>query len=127
MRKASRWAITCQASGIMKEGYHINNQNHTRRWDKSSNVLLAIFHIQMRQKNAILLPQSKKISGSRLRVAVHQKKVKILTLQTQFRCKYEPLSAVCFFQLLKHERIRRRTYLTRNTARSDLFDYIQMF
>jgi transposase InsO family protein len=32
-----------------------------------------------------------------------------------------------FFQLLKRERIRRRTYVTRNAARQDVFDYIEMF
>lgn len=32
-----------------------------------------------------------------------------------------------FFQLLKRERIRRRIYASRNEARSDVFDYIEMF
>ena len=32
-----------------------------------------------------------------------------------------------FFQLLKRERIRRRTYLTREAARQDVFEYIKMF
>ena len=32
-----------------------------------------------------------------------------------------------FFSLLKRERIRRRTYKTREEARSDVFDYIEMF
>ena len=31
------------------------------------------------------------------------------------------------FQLLKRERIRRKTYLTRDAARSDVFDYIELF
>jgi putative transposase len=35
--------------------------------------------------------------------------------------------AESFFQLLKRERIRRKTYLTRNQARSDVFDYIEVF
>ncbi|WP_349255292.1 IS3 family transposase [Dokdonella sp.] len=35
--------------------------------------------------------------------------------------------AESFFQLLKRERIKRRTYLTRDAARSDVFDYIEMF
>ena len=35
--------------------------------------------------------------------------------------------AARFFQLLKRERIRRRTYLTRGAARQDVFDYIEMF
>jgi putative transposase len=32
-----------------------------------------------------------------------------------------------FFNLLKRERIRRRTYKTRTEARQDVFDYIEMF
>jgi len=35
--------------------------------------------------------------------------------------------AESFFQLLKRERVRRRTYLTRDAARQDVFDYIEMF
>ena len=31
------------------------------------------------------------------------------------------------FQLLKRERIRRRTSLTRDAARQEVFDYIEMF
>lgn len=35
--------------------------------------------------------------------------------------------AESFFQLLKRERVRRRTYATREQARQDVFDYIEMF
>lgn len=35
--------------------------------------------------------------------------------------------AESFFQLLKRERIRRRTYRTRDEARADAFDYIELF
>jgi putative transposase len=35
--------------------------------------------------------------------------------------------AESFFQLLKRERIRRQTCATRDAARSDIFDYIEMF
>ena len=35
--------------------------------------------------------------------------------------------AESFFQLLKRERIRRKTYATREAARQDVFDYIEMF
>lgn len=35
--------------------------------------------------------------------------------------------AESFFQLLKRERIRRKTHITREDARSDVFDYIEMF
>ena len=35
--------------------------------------------------------------------------------------------AESFFQLLKRERIKRKTYTTREDARTDVFDYIEMF
>jgi len=35
--------------------------------------------------------------------------------------------AESFFQLLKRERVKRKTYATRETARQDIFDYIEMF
>jgi putative transposase len=35
--------------------------------------------------------------------------------------------AESFFQLLKRERIRRKVYATRDEARSDIFDYIELF
>lgn len=35
--------------------------------------------------------------------------------------------AESFFQLLKRERIKRKVYLTRDLARQDVFDYIEMF
>jgi putative transposase len=35
--------------------------------------------------------------------------------------------AESFFQLLKRERIKRRVYRTRDEAKADIFDYIEMF
>jgi len=35
--------------------------------------------------------------------------------------------AESFFQLLKRERIRRHIYATRDQARAEIFDYIEMF
>ena len=32
-----------------------------------------------------------------------------------------------FFQLLKRDRIRRQVYATRDQARGEIFDYIEMF
>jgi putative transposase len=40
---------------------------------------------------------------------------------------YDNAVAESFFNLLKRERIRRRTYKTRDQARQDIFDYIEMF
>lgn len=35
--------------------------------------------------------------------------------------------AESFFQLLKRERVKRKTYPSRDTAKSDVFDYIELF
>jgi len=35
--------------------------------------------------------------------------------------------AESFFQLLKRERIKRKIYPSRDAARADVFDYIEMF
>ncbi len=40
---------------------------------------------------------------------------------------HDNVVAESFFQLLKRERIKRRVYATRDEARSDVFDYIEMF
>ncbi len=40
---------------------------------------------------------------------------------------YDNAVAESFFQLLKRERIRRKTYATRKCARDDIFDYIEFF
>jgi len=40
---------------------------------------------------------------------------------------YDNAVAESFFQLLKRERIRRKTYRDREAARRDVFDYIEMF
>ena len=40
---------------------------------------------------------------------------------------YDNAVAESFFQLLKRERIRRKTYATRKDARDDVFDYIEFF
>lgn len=32
-----------------------------------------------------------------------------------------------FFQLLKRERIKRKTYSSRDDAKRDIFDYVEMF
>ena len=40
---------------------------------------------------------------------------------------HDNVVAESFFQLLKRERVRRHVYATREEARSDVFDYIEMF
>lgn len=40
---------------------------------------------------------------------------------------YDNAVVESFFQLLKRERIKRRVYATREEARADIFDYIEMF
>lgn len=40
---------------------------------------------------------------------------------------YDNAVAESFFQLLKRERVKRKIYLNREIARSDIFEYIEMF
>lgn len=40
---------------------------------------------------------------------------------------YDNAVTESFFQLLKRERIKKKIYGTRNEARSDIFDYVEMF
>lgn len=40
---------------------------------------------------------------------------------------YDNAAAETFFQLLKRERIKRKIYLSREEARHDIFDYIELF
>lgn len=40
---------------------------------------------------------------------------------------YDNAVVESFFQLLKRERIKRRVYITREDARADIFDYVEMF
>ena len=40
---------------------------------------------------------------------------------------YDNAPVESFFALLKRERIRRRTYATREQAKADVFDYIEVF
>jgi len=40
---------------------------------------------------------------------------------------YDNAAVESFFASLKKERVRRRTYRTRDEARADLFDYIEIF
>lgn len=40
---------------------------------------------------------------------------------------HDSVVAERFFKLLKRERIRPRIYATRDEARQDIFDYIEMF
>ena len=40
---------------------------------------------------------------------------------------HDNVVAESFFNLLKRERIRRRVYRSRDEARQDVFDYIEMF
>jgi putative transposase len=45
----------------------------------------------------------------------------------QHNLEHDNAVAESFFNLLKRERVRRKTYKTRDDARQDIFDYIEMF
>lgn len=68
-------------------------------------------------------------------IPVHQPIVPGTAENTRYRLLLEPTHGNChgkavaesFFQLLNHERIKRRAYMTRDAARSDIFVYIEIF
>ncbi len=75
--------------------------------------------------------QSFSIAGARQglsdpRGALTLKYVELANVIDQTRC-HDNAVAESFFQLLKRERIKRKIYKTRELARQDIFDYIEMF
>ncbi|MDQ0044330.1 transposase InsO family protein [Variovorax boronicumulans] len=50
----------------------------------------------------------------------------MFSMHRRGNCHDNAVAESCF-QLLKRERIRRQIYLTRDTAKADVFNYIEMF
>ncbi len=50
----------------------------------------------------------------------------VISMSRRGNC-HDNAVAESFFQLLKRERIQRKIYVTRDAAKSDVFNYIEMF
>lgn len=90
-----------------------------------SALLMAIWRRKPRSKVIIHSDQ-----GSQFTSHEWQKFLKAHNLEASMSRRgncYDNAVAESFFQLLKRERIRRKTYTTRQHARQDVFDYIEFF
>lgn len=78
-------------------------------------------------KNAVIVPsdQGSQFSSYDWRDFLDQNNLQ--QSMSRFRNYHDNPVVESFFQLLKRERIRRKTYDTREEAKQDVSDYIEMF
>ena len=65
-------------------------------------------------------------ASNKMNLILNENKLISKSMSRKGNC-WDNAVAESFFHLLKRERIRRQTYLTRDAARQDVFDYIEMF
>ncbi len=88
-------------------------------------LLMAVWRRKPRQEVMIHSDQGSQFSSSDWQSFLKANNL-ISSMSRRGNC-HDNAVAESFFQLLKRERIRRKTYSTREEARSDVFDYIEMF
>ncbi|WP_457468714.1 IS3 family transposase [Pseudomonas sp. TE21394] len=88
-------------------------------------MLMAVWRRKPQQQVMIHTDQGSQFSSSDWQSFLKANNV-ISSMSRRGNC-HDNAVAESFFQLLKRERIRRRIYATRDEARSDIFDYIEMF
>ncbi|ENA2964239.1 IS3 family transposase, partial [Escherichia coli] len=88
-------------------------------------LLMAVWRRKPRQEVMIHSDQGSQFSSSDWQSFLKANNL-ISSMSRRGNC-HDNAVAESFFQLLKRERIRRKTYGTREEARSDMFDYIEMF
>lgn len=88
-------------------------------------MLMAVWRRKPQQQVMIHSDQGSQFSSSDWQSFLKTNNV-ISSMSRRGNC-HDNAVAESFFQLLKRERIRRRIYTTREEARSDIFDYIEMF
>ncbi|HBO3199758.1 IS3 family transposase [Pseudomonas aeruginosa] len=87
-------------------------------------LLMAVWRRKPRQEVMIHSDQGSQFSSSDWQSFLKANNL-ISSMSRRGNC-HDNAVAESFFQLLKRERIRRKTYGTREEARSDVFDYIEM-
>ena len=100
---------------------------HSRMQDELVIKALLMAVWQRRPKQQVLLHSDQ---GSQYRSHDWQAFLKMHNLKASMSRRgncYDNAVVESFFQLLKRERIKRKTYATRELARSDIFDYIELF
>eukprot|EP01133_Synstelium_polycarpum_P002580 gene2580-2962_t len=88
-------------------------------------MLMAVWRRKPQQQVMIHSDQGSQFSSSDWQSFLKANNV-IGSMSRRGNC-HDNAVAESFFQLLKRERIRRKIYTTREEARSDIFDYIEMF
>ncbi|RMU56790.1 hypothetical protein ALP26_200131 [Pseudomonas savastanoi pv. glycinea] len=88
-------------------------------------MLMAVWRRKPQQQVMIHSDQGSQFSSSDWQSFLKANNV-ISSMSRRGNC-HDNAVAESFFQLLKRERIRRKIYTTREDARSDIFDYIEMF
>ena len=88
-------------------------------------LLAAVWRRKPRTKVMIHSDQGSQFTSREWQVFLSQHNLQA-SMSRRGNC-HDNAVAESFFQLLKRERIRRRTYLTRDAARQDIFEYIEMF
>ena len=88
-------------------------------------MLMAVWRRKPRQQVMIHSDQGSQFSSSDWQSFLKANNI-ISSMSRRGNC-HDNAVAESFFQLLKRERIRRKIYATRDEARSDIFDYIEMF
>ncbi|URL00580.1 IS3 family transposase [Pseudomonas sp. BYT-1] len=88
-------------------------------------LLMAVWRRKPQQQVMIHSDQGSQFSSSDWQSFLKANNV-VSSMSRRGNC-HDNAVAESFFQLLKRERIRRKIYATRDEARSDIFDYIEMF
>ncbi|WP_313295051.1 IS3 family transposase [Pseudomonas sp.] len=88
-------------------------------------ILMALWRRKPQQQVMIHSDQGSQFSSSDWQIFLKANNV-ISSMSRRGNC-HDNAVAESFFQLLKRERIRRKIYATRDEARSDIFDYIELF
>ncbi len=88
-------------------------------------LLAAVWRRKPKQKVMIHSDQGSQFTGGEWQSFLGKHNL-VASMSRRGNC-HDNAVAESFFQLSKRERIRRRTYLTRDAARHDVFDDIEMF
>ncbi|MCU1720059.1 IS3 family transposase [Pseudomonas sp. 5P_5.1_Bac1] len=88
-------------------------------------LLMAVWRRKPKQEVMVHSDQGSQYSSSDWRSFLKANNL-VASMSRRGNC-HDNAVAESFFQLLKRERIRRKIYTTREDARSDVFDYIEMF
>lgn len=88
-------------------------------------LLMAVWRRKPKQEVLIHSDQGSQFTGYEWQSFLKEHNLKA-SMSRRGNC-HDNACAESFFQLLKRERIRRKVYVTREDAKSDIFDYIEMF